>query len=164
MAERLSCVSVSPYRRLSQTNCSLLSRSHERSRKIWFLFALGAILTACAPRQPRLEFDNVTGDAQRDELTCQGRFREKILLTQADLGQAQSVTMQVSQVDNVTTGLTVTPAMVSSIRDGDFETLVINRDPSHAACGMRGDGQTTPATGIKDPLAGADLLRFGCQP
>src|SRR6266849_6032547 len=31
MAERLSCVSVSPYRRLSQTNCSLLSRSHERS-------------------------------------------------------------------------------------------------------------------------------------
>ena len=33
MAERLSCVSVSPYRRLSQTNCSLLSRSRERSQK-----------------------------------------------------------------------------------------------------------------------------------
>src|SRR5918992_5495010 len=33
IAERLSCVSVSPYRRLSQTNCSLLSRSRERSRK-----------------------------------------------------------------------------------------------------------------------------------
>src|SRR5262249_33278324 len=31
MAERLSGVSVSPYRRLSQTNCSLLSRSRERS-------------------------------------------------------------------------------------------------------------------------------------
>src|SRR5215831_11313069 len=32
MAERLSGVSVSPYRRLSQTNCSLLSRSRERSQ------------------------------------------------------------------------------------------------------------------------------------
>src|SRR2546427_7547873 len=35
MAERLSCVSVSPYRRLSQTNCSLLSRSRERSRRFF---------------------------------------------------------------------------------------------------------------------------------
>jgi hypothetical protein len=34
MTERLSCVSVSPYRRLSQTNCSLLSPSRERSQKI----------------------------------------------------------------------------------------------------------------------------------
>ncbi len=32
MAQRLSCVSISPYRRLSQTNCSLLSRSRERSQ------------------------------------------------------------------------------------------------------------------------------------
>ena len=31
IAERLSCVSVSPYRRLSQTNCSLLSGARESS-------------------------------------------------------------------------------------------------------------------------------------
>jgi hypothetical protein len=39
IAERLSCVSVSPYRRLSQTNCSLLSRSRERSQ-FFYAFAL----------------------------------------------------------------------------------------------------------------------------
>src|SRR5438309_1116618 len=32
IAERLSCVSVSPYRRLSQTNCSLLCGASESSR------------------------------------------------------------------------------------------------------------------------------------
>src|SRR6267142_1337035 len=32
IAERLSCVSVSPYLRLSQTNCSLLSGARESSR------------------------------------------------------------------------------------------------------------------------------------
>src|SRR5215813_15416874 len=50
MAERLSGVSVSPYRRLSQTNCSLLSRSRERSPKlIQYLINVKPLCVAYSP-------------------------------------------------------------------------------------------------------------------
>src|SRR5438105_3437767 len=45
IAERLSCVSVSPYRRLSQTNCSLLCGASESSQKICRFSALLVVLT-----------------------------------------------------------------------------------------------------------------------
>ena len=53
IAEGLSCVSVSPYRRLSQTNCSLLSRSRERSRK-----AICFRVSWWNPLTPTLSFTN----------------------------------------------------------------------------------------------------------